>query len=94
MAADTENQDLLAEQWANETSGNAQSVADDIFGGLGKDGGSARVLNQDEIDSLLGFDDGGAGMSDGSGLPRLSIRHWYLTNGCRCSRWSSTDWCG
>jgi len=37
----------------------------DAGGGMGGGGGaSARVLNQDEIDSLLGFDDG-AGMGDG-----------------------------
>jgi flagellar motor switch protein FliM len=33
-------------------------------GGMGGGAASARVLNQDEIDSLLGFDDGG-GMGDG-----------------------------
>jgi flagellar motor switch protein FliM len=40
--------------------------AEDADGGGGMGGGaaSARVLNQDEIDSLLGFDDG-AGMGDG-----------------------------
>jgi flagellar motor switch protein FliM len=41
--------------------------ADDADAGGGMGGGgatSARVLNQDEIDSLLGFDDG-AGMGDG-----------------------------
>lgn len=32
------------------------------------DVGSARVLNQDEIDSLLGFDDGGADAGDTSGI--------------------------
>lgn len=32
------------------------------------DAGSARVLNQDEIDSLLGFDEAGAGEADTSGI--------------------------
>ncbi len=54
-----EEQDKLAEEWA------ASAGADDDEGGAGDaDGGdegagetrSARVLNQDEIDSLLGFD--------------------------------------
>jgi flagellar motor switch protein FliM len=35
------------------------------------DAGSTRVLNQDEIDSLLGFDDGRAGMGDGSGIAAI-----------------------
>lgn len=33
-----------------------------------EDVGSARVLNQDEIDSLLGFDEAGGGESDTSGI--------------------------
>jgi flagellar motor switch protein FliM len=34
----------------------------------GAAGQATRVLSQDEIDSLLGFDDGGAGEDDGSGI--------------------------
>ncbi|MEQ8813768.1 MAG: flagellar motor switch protein FliM [Thalassobaculum sp.] len=49
------NDDLAAE-W--------ESMGDDD----GEDVGSARVLNQDEIDSLLGFDEAGAGDSDTSGI--------------------------
>jgi len=49
------NDDLAAE-W--------ESMGDDD----GEDVGSARVLNQDEIDSLLGFDEAGAGESDTSGI--------------------------
>ncbi len=49
------NDDLAAE-W--------ESMADDDDGEVG----SARVLNQDEIDSLLGFDEAGAGEADTSGI--------------------------
>src|SRR3546814_1203954 len=49
------NDDLAAE-W--------DSMSDDD----GEETGSARVLNQDEIDSLLGFDEAGAGESDTSGI--------------------------
>jgi len=56
--ADGEDSDALAAEWA--------AMADDDGGGAGggmgegEDGmaGSARVLNQDEIDSLLGFSEG------------------------------------
>lgn len=49
------NDDLAAE-W--------DSMSDDD----GEEVGSARVLNQDEIDSLLGFDEAGSGDSDTSGI--------------------------
>jgi len=49
------NDDLAAE-W--------ESMGDDDDGEVG----SARVLNQDEIDSLLGFDEAGAGEADTSGI--------------------------
>ncbi|GHD60963.1 flagellar motor switch protein FliM [Thalassobaculum fulvum] len=49
------NDDLAAE-W--------ESMSDEEDG----DVGSARVLNQDEIDSLLGFDEAGAGEADTSGI--------------------------
>jgi len=49
------NDDLAAE-W--------DSMSDDD----GEEVGSARVLNQDEIDSLLGFDEAGGGDSDTSGI--------------------------
>ena len=49
------NDDLAAE-W--------DSMSDDD----GEEVGSARVLNQDEIDSLLGFDEAGGGDGDTSGI--------------------------
>ena len=39
--------------------------------GGGGDGGTARVLNQDEIDSLLGFDSAGSKDSENSGLQAI-----------------------
>ena len=58
----SEDEEALMAEWA-------AMAGDDGGGGGGGDMGggaaaSARVLNQDEIDSLLGFDDG-AGMGDG-----------------------------
>ncbi|MDI9349915.1 MAG: flagellar motor switch protein FliM [Candidatus Symbiobacter sp.] len=63
--------DQLAAQW--DAISNAQP-ADDMFDGGSnpvKEFGTARVLNQDEIDSLLGFDDARMGVSDGSGIAAI-----------------------
>ncbi len=52
----------------------AEWAAMDSGGGAGGDGGgdaTARVLNQDEIDSLLGFDAGGAGGDGTSGMQAI-----------------------
>ncbi|MDX2103575.1 MAG: flagellar motor switch protein FliM [Alphaproteobacteria bacterium] len=66
---DGEDDDLLAQEWAamTESSGSGGGDADLGFG----DTGSTRVLNQDEIDSLLGFDDGTGSGGDGSGLAAI-----------------------
>ncbi len=66
---DGEDDDLLAAEWAAMTDGSSDSGGDTgvDFG----DSGSTRVLNQDEIDSLLGFDDGGGHGGDGSGLAAI-----------------------
>jgi flagellar motor switch protein FliM len=45
-----------------------EAMADE---GGGDDVGSARVLNQDEIDSLLGFDEGAGGEGDTSGIQAI-----------------------
>ncbi|AWJ89360.1 flagellar motor switch protein FliM [Azospirillum baldaniorum] len=60
-------EERLAAEWAAlaEDGGDMGEMAD--MGG----GGSTRVLNQDEIDSLLGFDQGGAGDGDNSGIMAL-----------------------
>lgn len=61
-------EERLAQEWA-------ALAEDDGSGGGGDDdegsGGSTRVLNQDEIDSLLGFDQSGAGDGDNSGIMSL-----------------------
>ena len=53
--------DKLAAEWGAEAEG-------DEDGGMGDPGSSSRVLNQDEIDSLLGFDDDEMGAGDNSGI--------------------------
>ncbi len=52
--------DAMAEEWA--------AMADDDDGGTGQ---STRVLDQDEIDSLLGFDSAGDGDEDVSGIKAI-----------------------
>lgn len=54
--------DAMAAEWA--------AMADDD-GEAEDDGGSTRVLNQDEIDSLLGFQEGGDGSGDKSGIEAI-----------------------
>ncbi len=77
-----QDDDLLAAEWAALAEGGDDSAGGAAGGGMGgmgdfggaDDGGGGaptRVLNQDEIDSLLGFDDGGGSMSDGSGIAAI-----------------------
>ena len=59
-------EERLAAEWA--------ALAEEGSGGGGGDGlggGTTRVLNQDEIDSLLGFDTDGAGDGENSGIMAL-----------------------
>ena len=60
------------ESMAGEGDGGDSSdgAADDIFGG-GDGEATARILNQEEIDSLLGFDDDGFGATETSGVMAL-----------------------
>ncbi|MBT5266778.1 MAG: flagellar motor switch protein FliM [Rhodospirillaceae bacterium] len=58
------DEDALAAEWAAMADDDEEDEDD---GG----GGSARVLNQDEIDSLLGFDESGGGESDTSGIQAI-----------------------
>src|SRR6185437_11799114 len=61
----------IAAEWAAETEGEGQAdAAEATAGGEGGDVplGSARVLNQNEIDSLLGFGDGAGAAADNSGI--------------------------
>lgn len=62
------------ERMAAEWAAMADEAAGDAFGdmgGGGGGGGATRVLNQDEIDSLLGFDKDGAGDGDNTGVMAL-----------------------
>ncbi len=54
------NDDAVAAEWASMVEGEAEAPPEG--------GGSERVLNQDEIDSLLGFDGGADGGQDKSGI--------------------------
>jgi hypothetical protein len=54
--------------------------------------GSTPVLDQDEIDSLLGFDTGAD--HNASGIQGSSTTPSSPTSVCRCSRWCSIDWSG
>jgi flagellar motor switch protein FliM len=56
--------DAMAAEWAAMADGDEDE-------GEGGDGTSARVLNQDEIDSLLGFQDDGGGLGDKSGIEAI-----------------------
>jgi flagellar motor switch protein FliM len=58
----TEDADKLAEEWGAATEGDAADG--------GGDGTTARVLNQNEIDSLLGFGEGEGG-NDASGIKAI-----------------------
>jgi len=64
MAAPTqEEEDKLAAEWAASAGGDAE---------MSDSGGStARVLNQNEIDSLLGFGDGDGANGDSSGIKAI-----------------------
>ena len=67
---DKQDDDLLAAEWeAMAAQGDTQE--DDPFGADLPDAAATRVLNQDEIDSLLGFDDGRGGSTDGSGIAAI-----------------------
>ncbi len=69
---------------------------EDMFAAMGMssemEGQENRVLNQDEIDSLLGFDEG-EGTARALASRRSSTARWCLTSVCRCSRSSSTASC-
>jgi len=78
-----DDQDKMADEWAamaDEDVGDGADSADDLAaewaamaedGDGGGGGGAARVLNQDEIDSLLGFQEGGEGDEQRSGIEAI-----------------------
>ncbi len=55
--ADGEDQDSLADEWEAMVAGDPDDDTGDVDMDDDMGGASTRVLNQDEIDSLLGFDD-------------------------------------
>ena len=60
-----DDQDAMAAEWA------AMAEGDDGDEGGASAAQTGRVLNQDEIDSLLGFDDGNDGGGDNAGIMAL-----------------------
>jgi flagellar motor switch protein FliM len=67
------DEEALAAAWAAslDKPADGENAARDDAGGaddIETAASAARVLNQNEIDSLLGFDDGGAGNEDGNGI--------------------------
>jgi len=67
---DGEDDDLAA-QWGAMLDDDDDGEDEDGRGGRETGGASGRVLNQDEIDSLLGFDSGEGGEGDTSGIMAL-----------------------
>ena len=81
---DETDQDALAAEWEAEAGGDQDSMADEWAAMMDGDGdgdgeaqpaglggASNRVLNQDEIDSLLGFDGAGGADGDNTGIMAL-----------------------
>ncbi len=62
-------EERMAAEWAAMADEGAGDAFGDLGGGGG--GGATRVLNQDEIDSLLGFDKDGGGDGDNTGVMAL-----------------------
>ena len=63
-AETAEDADKMAEEWAS-------SAGDENAEGGEEGGATARVLNQNEIDSLLGFGDGDGANGDASGIKAI-----------------------
>jgi flagellar motor switch protein FliM len=81
--------DDMSASWA------AEEDADDWSPGEAGGGspGDERVLNQDEIDNLLGFDMSEDG-SDKTGVKAIINSALVSYERCRCWRSCSTAWCG
>src|SRR3984957_10253028 len=67
-----EEEERMAAEWAamsgGPPAGKGGGGGGDVSAAMGMDGGSTRVLNQNEIDSLLGFADGNSRDRDTSGI--------------------------
>src|SRR6185312_12803472 len=66
----TDDADAMAAEW-EAMLGGADDDGGDMLGGGGGGRESTRVLNQDEIDSLLGFDEAGDEGSDRAGIQAI-----------------------
>ena len=79
-AMSDEEKAMMAEWESMAGDADAEAAADappeavpefDTGGGMGEEGGNTRILNQDEIDSLLGFDEDTLGGEETSGVMAL-----------------------
>ena len=68
-AAGGDNQDDLAAEWEAMVAGGGGGGGGAVAGPSGRE--STRVLNQDEIDSLLGFDDDQQDVTDKAGIQAI-----------------------
>ncbi|MCK6453368.1 MAG: flagellar motor switch protein FliM [Alphaproteobacteria bacterium] len=66
--SEAEDADAMAAEWEKMAAADEAGEAAPEGAAAGGDGVPARVLNQDEIDSLLGFKESGAGGDDRSGI--------------------------
>lgn len=75
MADDDEEEGVGEEEasdWGDAEGGDGDDAMADEWAAMGDDdGASTRVLNQDEIDSLLGFQDGDAAGGDRAGIEAI-----------------------
>ena len=69
----SDEEKAVMEEWESmsEDDGDSDSSAEDDGLDAGTDGASARILNQEEIDSLLGFDDDDVSGAETSGVMAL-----------------------
>ncbi len=68
---DAGDQDAMAAEWEAMLGGDDGGGEDEASSGGGGGGGITRVLNQDEIDSLLGFDDDSEQEGERSGIQAI-----------------------
>jgi flagellar motor switch protein FliM len=71
MSEDEVDQDALMAEWEAMADDDGGDDDDDPMAAAMGGGSSSRVLDQSEIDSLLGVDDNGAGDEDGAGIKAI-----------------------
>jgi len=67
----SDEEKAMMSEWESMADGDSDSDAVPEFDGGDEEGGGTRILNQEEIDSLLGFDDDNMMDSDTSGVMAL-----------------------